>query len=79
MYGVRATTTVSDVEARAAQLDLLAHGLAVGELGAAVLAGLTAIATSTRSVSERRLIGLAADSNVLVVVTNGLTGADLSP
>src|SRR5215213_8902344 len=43
--GVRGTITVSDDEAHAAMIELAAHGLAIGESGAAPLAALRALAS----------------------------------
>jgi len=60
--GIHRTVTVSDAEAAAAMEELAAHGLGIGESGAAPLAGL------------RKLAGDLAGARVLLVATEGRTG-----
>jgi diaminopropionate ammonia-lyase len=62
--GIAGTVVVSDDETRAAMAELEAHGLAIGESGAAPLAGL-------RKLASRRELGAA--RRVLLVATEGRT------
>jgi diaminopropionate ammonia-lyase len=64
--GIRATVTVSDAEALAAQAELERHGMLIGESGAAPLAALWQLAGSELLESESR---------VLLIATEGRTGA----
>jgi diaminopropionate ammonia-lyase len=62
--GVHATVTVSDAEAHAAMRDLAAHGLRIGDCGAAALAALQAVALDEPG------------ARVLLVATEGVTDPD---
>jgi diaminopropionate ammonia-lyase len=64
--GIAGTVAVSDDETRAAMAELATYGLAIGESGAAPLAGL-------RKLAARRELGAA--TRVLLVATEGRTGA----
>jgi diaminopropionate ammonia-lyase len=68
--GINGTVTVSDAETEAAMEDLAAAGLAIGESGAAPLAGLRALMTDPRCDALRAAI---APGRVLLVATEGLT------
>jgi diaminopropionate ammonia-lyase len=67
------TVTVEDAEAHAAMRDLAAAGLAIGESGAAPLAGLRRLATDPRCAALREHVRLGADSRVLLIATEGPT------
>ena len=71
--GVHGTVTVEDAEAHAAMRELAAAGLAIGESGAAPLAGLRALAEDPRCAALREHVGLGEDSRVLLVATEGPT------
>jgi diaminopropionate ammonia-lyase len=68
--GIRAAVSITDAEAREAVAELESHGLAIGESGAAPLAGLRVLAAD-RSLSAA--VGLGASSRVLLVATEGRT------
>jgi diaminopropionate ammonia-lyase len=65
-HGIHATVTVTDADALAAMNELAAHGLAIGESGAAALAGLHALARSTLKRTR--------DTRALLIATEGRTG-----
>ena len=73
--GIHGTITVSDDEADAAVQELAAHGLAIGESGAAPLAAVRRLAAEAECEQLRRLVGLGRDSSVLLIATEGPTGA----
>jgi len=72
--GIRGTVTVDDDEAAAAMRELAAHGLAIGESGAAPLAGLHALADDPACAELRDAVGLGVDTRVVLIATEGLTG-----
>ena len=72
--GVHGTVTVTDSEVAAAVAELAAVGLAIGESGAAPLAALRALATDDECAALRTVVGLGAESRVLLVATEGPTG-----
>jgi diaminopropionate ammonia-lyase len=71
--GVHGTVTVTDAEVAAAMRDLASAGLAIGEAGAAPLAGLRALVGDPDAATLRDAIGLGASSRVLLVATEGVT------
>lgn len=66
--GIDWLVTVTDDDARTAMRDLAAEGLVAGESGAAALAGVAVAAPALRQAGQ-----LAADSCVLLLVTEGAT------
>jgi len=72
--GVHGTVTVTDAEVAAAVAELADAGLAIGESGAAPLAGLRTLMTDNECADLRAFVGLGADSRVLLVATEGPTG-----
>jgi diaminopropionate ammonia-lyase len=72
--GIAGTVTVTDAEAEAAMRELAAAGLAIGESGAATLAGLRALETDPRCAELRAHVRLGSDTRVLLIATEGLTG-----
>jgi diaminopropionate ammonia-lyase len=64
---------VSDAEVAAAMRELALAGLAIGEAGAAPLAGLRALVTDLEAAALRAAVGLDATSRVLLVATEGPT------
>jgi diaminopropionate ammonia-lyase len=71
--GIHGTLTVSDAEAQAAMRELAAAGLAIGDCGAAPLAALRALATEDACRPLRESVGLAPQSRVLLIATEGPT------
>jgi diaminopropionate ammonia-lyase len=74
VYGIDGTVTVDDGEAAAAVAELARHGLAIGESGAATLAGLRALANDPACAELRATVGLGRASRVLLVASEGPTG-----
>jgi diaminopropionate ammonia-lyase len=72
--GIAGSVTVEEAEARAAMDELATHGLAIGESGAAPLAGLRALATDGRCAALRERVALGSGSRVVLVATEGRTG-----
>jgi len=72
--GIRGTVLVSDDEARAAMSDLAAHGLAIGESGAAPLAALRLLVADPALRELRAAVDLQPSSKVLLIATEGRTG-----
>jgi diaminopropionate ammonia-lyase len=72
--GIAATVAVSDDEAAAAMSEPAHAALAIGECGAAPLAGLRALYSDPRCSSVRERIGLGPDTRVLLIATEGTTG-----
>jgi len=68
--GVRGTITVSDSETRDAMRELAAHGLAIGDSGAATLAALHKLR------SDEELLGAVSLDRVLLIATEGPTDPD---
>jgi diaminopropionate ammonia-lyase len=77
--GVHGTITVSDPEAHAAVRELAGAGWAIGESGAAPLAALRALASEPECSALREAVGLARDTRVLLVATEGPTGGAPTP
>jgi diaminopropionate ammonia-lyase len=73
--GIAGTVTVSDDEAEGAMLELQANGLAIGESGAAPLAGLHALQTDPYCRGLREHIATNRRTRVLLIATEGTTGA----
>jgi diaminopropionate ammonia-lyase len=71
--GIHGTVTVDDAEAHAAMRELAAAGLAVGESGAAPLAGLRALVRDSRCAALCEHVGLGAETRALLVATEGPT------
>jgi diaminopropionate ammonia-lyase len=71
--GVHGTITVSDAEVHAAMRELSAAGLAIGDCGAAPLAGLRALATEPECSTLRETVPLGPNSRVLLIATEGPT------
>jgi diaminopropionate ammonia-lyase len=77
--GIAGTVTVTDDEAAAAMRELAAAGLAIGESGAAPLAGLRALETDPRCAELRGHVRLGPETRVLLIATEGLTGGGGPP
>jgi diaminopropionate ammonia-lyase len=73
--GIAGTVVVSDAEAAAAMQELAAAGLTIGEAGAATLAGLRALQLHPRCADLRDHLGLGRHTRVLLIATEGVTGA----
>jgi diaminopropionate ammonia-lyase len=73
--GIAGTISVSDDEAAAAMSELSAAGLAIGESGAAALAGLHALQTDPRCFGLRDRLGVDRQTRALLVASEGITGA----
>ena len=71
--GIAGTVTVSDEEAAAAMRDLAAHGLAIGESGAAPLAGLRALQRDEDCRALREHLGVSGRTRVLLIASEGRT------
>ena len=69
--GLAGCIAVSDDEARTAMRDLAALGLTIGDCGASPLAALRALVTDDRCAELRAVVGLAAETRVLLVATEG--------
>ena len=77
--GIRGAVTVSEAEDAAAMGELAAAGLDIGESGAAPLAALRALVADPACAELRSAIGLGRDSGVVLVATEGRTGAAPGP
>lgn len=73
--GVAGTVTVTDLEAVAAVHELTAAGLAIGESGAAALAGLRNLQTDPRCSGLRDRLDVGRRTKALLVASEGITGA----
>jgi diaminopropionate ammonia-lyase len=73
--GIAGTISVTDDEAAAAVSELSAAGLAIGESGAAALAGLRALQTDPRCAALRDRLEAGERTRALVVASEGTTGA----
>jgi diaminopropionate ammonia-lyase len=71
--GIAGTVTVTDAEADDAMRQLASAGLAIGESGAAPLAGLRALQTDRRCAELGAHLGIGPLTGVLLVATEGLT------
>lgn len=74
-HGILGTVTVTDAEAASAMQELAAAGLAIGESGAATLAGLRALCEGPLCADLRGRLGAPQHTSVLLVATEGLTGS----
>lgn len=74
--GIAGAVTVSDEEADAAMRELRANGHAVGESGAASLAGLRALQTDDACRALREHMSIGPLTRVLCIASEGITGAD---
>jgi diaminopropionate ammonia-lyase len=72
-HGIHGTVTVDDAEVGAAMRELARTGLAIGESGAAPLAGLRALVTDPECSALREAVSVGADSRVLLIATEGPT------
>jgi diaminopropionate ammonia-lyase len=77
-FGIAGTITVTDDEAVVAMSELSAAGLAIGESGAAALAGLRALETDPRCSGLRDRLGVGRQAAVLLIGSEGITGAPAS-
>jgi diaminopropionate ammonia-lyase len=75
--GIAGMVTVGDDEAAAAMATLASAGLAIGESGAAPLAGLVALQTDVRCTELRTSIGLRPATRVLLIASEGRTASGL--
>jgi diaminopropionate ammonia-lyase len=73
LHGIDGMVTVDDGEAAAAVAELARLGLAIGESGAAPLAGLHALARDPACAGLRAAVGLGPASRVLLVASEGPT------
>ena len=73
--GILGTVVVTDDETRAAMTELEAHGLAIGESGAAPVAALRLLARDPALRPLREAADLHSSSRVLLVATEGRTGS----
>jgi diaminopropionate ammonia-lyase len=71
--GIAGTVTVSDEEAVAAMHELSAHGLTIGESGAAPLAGLRALHNDEDCRGLRERLGVNRRTRVLLIASEGAT------
>ncbi len=72
--GIAGTVTVTDPEAAAAMQELAAAGMAIGESGAAPLAGLRRLQTDSGGLDLRAKLGIDRKTRVLLIASEGLTG-----
>jgi diaminopropionate ammonia-lyase len=72
--GIAGTVTISDDEADAAVRELSAHGFAIGEAGAAPLAGLRALQNDEDCRELREHLATNRQTRVLLIATEGATG-----
>jgi diaminopropionate ammonia-lyase len=73
--GIRGTVLVGDDETGAAMSELAGHGLAIGESGAAPLAALRRLVEDPDLAPLRRAAHLGPSARILLVATEGTTGA----
>ncbi|HEX8120706.1 MAG TPA: pyridoxal-phosphate dependent enzyme [Solirubrobacteraceae bacterium] len=73
--GILGTVTVSDEEVAAAMRELEAHGLAIGESGAAPLAALRVLEREPGASALRDAAGIGPATRALLVATEGRTGS----
>src|SRR3712207_9310396 len=77
--GISGTVTVTDSQAAAAVQELTAAGLIIGESGAAALAGLRNLQVDPRCADLRDRLGAGRHTSVLLIATEGATGAPTRP
>jgi diaminopropionate ammonia-lyase len=73
--GLAGSVTVTEDEDGAAMGDLAGAGLAIGESGAAPLAGLRALLTDPACTALRNAVDLGPHTRVLLIASEGRTGA----
>lgn len=73
-HGIAGTVTVTDQEAEFAVRELSAHGLTIGESGAAPLAGLRALQTDGDCRRLREHLAINRQTRVLLIASEGATG-----
>jgi diaminopropionate ammonia-lyase len=73
-YGIAGTVTVSDEEADCAVRELASNGLAIGESGAAPLAGLRALRNDEECRGLRERVAINCRTRVLLIASEGRTG-----
>jgi diaminopropionate ammonia-lyase len=73
--GIAGTVTVTDAETAAAMRELAEAGLTIGESGAATLAGLHTLMRDPGAADLRRHVGAGPATSVLLIATEGVTGA----
>lgn len=73
--GIAGTVAVTDDEAAEAMRELAASGLAIGESGASTLAGLHALMADEQCRALRERLSLGPRSSVLLIASEGRTGA----
>jgi diaminopropionate ammonia-lyase len=73
--GIAGAISVTDDEAAAAMNEVSAAGLAIGESGAAALAGLRALQTDPCCFGLRDRLGVGRRTRALRVASEGITGA----
>jgi diaminopropionate ammonia-lyase len=71
--GIAGTLTITDGEAAAAMGELAAHGLGIGESGAAPLAGLRALQSDQACSELRELLAIDRQARILLIATEGRT------
>jgi diaminopropionate ammonia-lyase len=71
--GIAGTVTVNDEQAHAAMSQLAAEGLAIGESGAAALAGLRALLSDDDCRPLRERLGTHERTRVLLIASEGHT------
>jgi diaminopropionate ammonia-lyase len=74
-HGIAGTVTITDDEAEAAMRELSAHGLTIGESGAAPLVGLRALQSDHDCRGLREHLATNRHTRVLLIATEGATGA----
>jgi uncharacterized protein (DUF427 family) len=74
--GIHGAITVDDAETHRAMRDLAAHGLRIGDCGAAPVAALRALAQEPACAALRDALGLDHTTRVLLVATEGPTDPD---
>jgi len=77
--GIAGTVTVTDAEAVAAVRQMAAAGMAIGESGAAALAGLGNLQTDASCSDLRDRLKAGRHTSVLLIATEGTTGAATPP
>ncbi len=77
--GLHGTVTVDDGEARRARRALAGQGLAIGDSGAAALAGLLVLSSDGSCAALREAVGLGPASRILLIATEGPTDTREAP
>jgi diaminopropionate ammonia-lyase len=78
-HGITGTVAITDAQAEAAMQELAAAGLRIGESGAAVLAGLRSLQMDGSCSDLRDRLRADHHTNVLLIATEGPTGASATP